>query len=216
MIIPSVATAIMLCLAATVMAQPGQGRGGPGGQGRGGPGGPGGQGRGGPGGPGGGPGGDIGRMMQAIPVLAALDADKDGELSAKEIANASKALAKDILLKALKALPKDIMLKALPQRPLVREKKLQRPLFRISPPQMYLYRPCCDNSRNDAEETYVANNIIMTNSLYKVCVKLVFLMCALVFMRMRASSMPHSTPNARRKLIRLKQALKHMSPQHQI
>lgn len=74
-------TAIMLCLAATVMAQPpGGGRGG--------------QGRGGPGGQRGGPGGDAGRMLQMMPVLAALDADKDGVLSKAEIANASVALGK--------------------------------------------------------------------------------------------------------------------------
>ncbi len=34
----------------------------------------------------------MGAFMQNIPVLAALDADKDGSLSATEIANASKAL----------------------------------------------------------------------------------------------------------------------------
>lgn len=61
-----------------------------GGRGEGGPGGPGGgprEGRGGPGGPG-------GNMMQFLPVLAALDADKNGEISAEEIDNAAAALKK--------------------------------------------------------------------------------------------------------------------------
>jgi len=54
--------------------------------GRPGPGGPGGPaGRGGPGGPGAG-------FMRMLPVLAALDADKDGKLSSEEIANATAAL----------------------------------------------------------------------------------------------------------------------------
>jgi Ca2+-binding EF-hand superfamily protein len=82
------ATAIMLCLAATVMAQPpGGGRGG---QGRGGPGGE----RGGRGGERGGPGGDMGRMMQMMPIMVALDADKDGVISKTEIDNAAVALRK--------------------------------------------------------------------------------------------------------------------------
>ena len=76
------AVAIMMCLAATVMAQP------PGGQ-RGGD-------RGGPGGERGGQrgGGDMGRMMQMMPVLAALDADQDGVISKSEIKNAAAALKK--------------------------------------------------------------------------------------------------------------------------
>ncbi len=58
-------------------------------EGRRGPGGP--PGFGGPGGPGrGGPGG----FMAMFPVMAALDADKDGELSAEEISNAPAALRK--------------------------------------------------------------------------------------------------------------------------
>ena len=90
------AVAIMMCLAATVMAQPpggqrGGDRGGPGGE-RGGPGGE----RGGPGGERGGQrgGGDMGRMMQMMPVLAALDADQDGVISKSEIKNAAAALKK--------------------------------------------------------------------------------------------------------------------------
>ena len=101
------AVAMTMCLAATVMAQPPGGqrggeRGGPGGE-RGGPGGE----RGGPGGERGGPGGqrgggergqrgggDMGRMMQMMPVLAALDADKDGVISRSEINNAAAALRK--------------------------------------------------------------------------------------------------------------------------
>ncbi len=96
------AVAITMCLAATVMAQPpggqrGGDRGGPGGE-RGGPGGE----RGGPGGERGGPGGergqrgggDMGRMMQMMPVLAALDADKNGVISKSEINNAAAALRK--------------------------------------------------------------------------------------------------------------------------
>lgn len=56
-----------------------------------GPGGPGGPGGGGPGGPGrGGPGG--GNIMQFLPVLVALDADKNGEISTEEINNATAAL----------------------------------------------------------------------------------------------------------------------------
>ena len=74
------ATTIMLCLAATVMAQP------PGGE-RGGPGGPGGE-----RGPGG-PGVDPGRMMRWLPVMKALDADQDGVISKAEISNAAVALA---------------------------------------------------------------------------------------------------------------------------
>ncbi len=76
------AVAMTMCLAATVMAQP------PGGQ-RGGE--RGGE-RGGPGGQRGG--GDMGRMMQMMPVLAALDADKDGVISKSEINNAAAALRK--------------------------------------------------------------------------------------------------------------------------
>ena len=75
----------------------GNGNGGDGGQGGledgppdGGPGGPGGPG-GGPGGPGGGPGGPGGMNLEAamrfFPVTAALDTDKNGELSPEEIAN---------------------------------------------------------------------------------------------------------------------------------
>ena len=79
------ATAMMLCLAATVMAQPPSG--GRGGQG------PGGE-RGGRGGQRGGPGGDMGRMMQMMPLIAALDANKDGVISTKEIDNAAAALRK--------------------------------------------------------------------------------------------------------------------------
>ncbi|MDA7879949.1 hypothetical protein N9061_02200 [bacterium] len=89
------AVAITMCLAATVMAQP------PGGQRGGDRGGPGGE-RGGPGGERGGPGGergqrgggDMGRMMQMMPVLAALDADKNGVISKSEINNAAAALRK--------------------------------------------------------------------------------------------------------------------------
>ena len=44
----------------------------------------------GPGGPGGGRGG----MMRMVPVMAVLDADADGQISAKEIENASMALKK--------------------------------------------------------------------------------------------------------------------------
>lgn len=75
------------------MAQP------PGGQRGGERGGPGGE-RGGPGGQRGGGergqrgGGDMGRMMQMMPVLAALDADKDGVISKSEINNAAAALRK--------------------------------------------------------------------------------------------------------------------------
>jgi hypothetical protein len=57
---------------------------------RGGPGGQGGQ-RGGAGGQRGGPGGRP-SMMTFLPVLAALDANKDGKISAKEIENAAAAL----------------------------------------------------------------------------------------------------------------------------
>ena len=89
------AVAITMCLAATVMAQP------PGGQRGGDRGGPGGE-RGGPGGERGGPGGergqrgggDMGRRMQMMPVLAALDADKNGVISKSEINNAAAALRK--------------------------------------------------------------------------------------------------------------------------
>ena len=63
----------------------GPGQGGFGGRGRGGPGG-------GFGGPGGGPPPEM--MMRMIPVLAALDADKDGTISKSEIENASAALKK--------------------------------------------------------------------------------------------------------------------------
>ncbi len=90
------AVAMTMCLAATVMAQPPGGqRGGQRGGERGGPGGE----RGGPGGERGGPGGqrgggDMGRMMQMMPVLAALDADKDGVISKSEINNAAAALRK--------------------------------------------------------------------------------------------------------------------------
>ena len=79
--ISMLATFTMLCLAATVMAQPPGG--GPGGQGRGGP----------PGGPP--PPGAPGRfeqMMQMFPVMVALDADKNGEISTEEMENATKAL----------------------------------------------------------------------------------------------------------------------------
>lgn len=79
------AVAITMCLAATVMAQP------PGGQ-RGGERGQRGGERGGPGGQRGG--GDMGRMMQMMPVLAALDANKDGVISKSEINNAAAALRK--------------------------------------------------------------------------------------------------------------------------
>lgn len=79
------AVAITMCLAATVMAQP------PGGQ-RGGERGQRGGERGGPGGQRGG--GDMGRMMQMMPVLAALDANKDGIISKSEINNAAAALRK--------------------------------------------------------------------------------------------------------------------------
>lgn len=75
------AVAITMCLAATVMAQP------PGGQRGGDRGGPGGE-RGQRGG------GDMGRMMQMMPVLAALDADKNGVISKSEINNAAAALRK--------------------------------------------------------------------------------------------------------------------------
>ena len=71
------ASLVTLCLAATTFAQP------PGG----GPGGPPPEGRGGPGGRGG-----FQRMMQMMPVMAALDADKDGEISSEELANATNAL----------------------------------------------------------------------------------------------------------------------------
>lgn len=85
------AVAITMCLAATVMAQPPGGqRGGERGQ-RGGE--RGGE-RGGPGGQRGGGGGDMGRMMQMMPVLAALDANKDGVISKSEINNAAAALRK--------------------------------------------------------------------------------------------------------------------------
>jgi Ca2+-binding EF-hand superfamily protein len=88
------ATAIMLCLAATVMAQPPGGERGERGE-RGRPGGERGGERGGPGGERGrgGPGGDPGRMMQMMPVLKALDADQDGVISKAEINNAASALA---------------------------------------------------------------------------------------------------------------------------
>jgi len=82
------AVAVMLCLAATTMAQPPIERGGPGGE----------RGRRGPGAERGGQDGGrrghggAGRMM--MPIMVALDADKDGAISAAEIANASKALAK--------------------------------------------------------------------------------------------------------------------------
>jgi len=74
----------------------GQGRGGqggpPGGE-RGGFGGRGGeQGRGGQGGPGGQSRGGRPNMMTFLPVLIALDADKNGEISSKEMANAAAAL----------------------------------------------------------------------------------------------------------------------------
>ncbi|MDG2181552.1 MAG: hypothetical protein P8L78_07665 [Mariniblastus sp.] len=87
------AVAMTMCLAATVMAQPPGGqRGGERGQRGGGErGGPGGE-RGGPGGQRGG--GDMGRMMQMMPVLAALDANKDGVISKSEINNAAAALRK--------------------------------------------------------------------------------------------------------------------------
>lgn len=73
-----------LLMVADTQAQSSGGKGGKGGQGA-----PGERGRGGPGGPGG-PGGRS--MMSFLPVLIALDADKDGKISAKEIANASAAL----------------------------------------------------------------------------------------------------------------------------
>lgn len=83
------AVAMTMCLAATVMAQPPGGqRGGE----RGGPGGERGQRGGGERGQRGG--GDMGRMMQMMPVLAALDADKDGVISKSEINNAAAALRK--------------------------------------------------------------------------------------------------------------------------
>ncbi len=48
----------------------------------------------GPGGPGGGPGSENrGGPRPAPPIIAALDSDKDGEISAEEMANASEALA---------------------------------------------------------------------------------------------------------------------------
>ena len=83
------ATVVMFCLATTVMAQPGQGRGERGERGqRGGE-------RGERGGPGGGERGERGgRMMQASPVMAALDADKDGVISKAEIDNATAVLRK--------------------------------------------------------------------------------------------------------------------------
>lgn len=82
---------------------------------QGGPGGPGGRrgggrrGGGGPGGPGGG-GGMMERMMTMMPVMKALDADGNGEISAEEIANASKMLATldkdgDGILKAEELMP---------------------------------------------------------------------------------------------------------------
>lgn len=93
--------AITMCLAATVMAQPPGGqRGGQRGGDRGGFGGERGQrggergGFGGERGQRGGSGGDMGRMMQMIPVLAALDADKNGVISKSEIKNAAAALRK--------------------------------------------------------------------------------------------------------------------------
>ena len=76
-----------LLMVADTQAQSSGGKGGKGGKG--GQGAPGERGRGGPGGPGG-PGGRS--MMTFLPVLIALDADKDGKISAKEIANASAAL----------------------------------------------------------------------------------------------------------------------------
>ena len=82
------AIAVMLCLAATTMAQPPTERGERGERGRRGPGAE----RGGQDGVRRGPGG-AGRMMM-MPIMVALDADKDGVISAAEIANASKALAK--------------------------------------------------------------------------------------------------------------------------
>jgi len=86
------AVAMTMCLAATVMAQPPGGqRGGERGQRGGERGGPGGE-RGGPGGQRGG--GDMERMMQMMPVLAALDANKDGVISKSEINNAAAALRK--------------------------------------------------------------------------------------------------------------------------
>lgn len=83
-------------LFSTSVAQPPEGgrgnRGGPGGPGRGGPDGPG---RGGPEGPGGFRGGPPPEMlMRMVPVLAALDADKDGTISKAEIENATAALKK--------------------------------------------------------------------------------------------------------------------------
>ena len=67
---------------------PGGGRGGPGGGQRGGPGGErGGFQRGGPGGERGGPG------AMEVPIIQALDADKDGKISAEEMQNAASALA---------------------------------------------------------------------------------------------------------------------------
>jgi EF hand len=68
------ACACLFCLTASVAFAQGQG-----------------QGRGGPGGPGG-PGGRFGGGPQASPLMRALDTDGDGELSAKEIENASVAL----------------------------------------------------------------------------------------------------------------------------
>jgi len=77
-----------LFLVADTQAQGFGGKGGKGGR-PGGPGGPGGKGgKGGRGGPGGG----RPSMMSFLPVLAALDADKDGKISPAEIENAAAAL----------------------------------------------------------------------------------------------------------------------------
>ncbi len=81
----------LLLLASSVFASTATAqRGGPPGGGPGGGRGFGGSGGGGPGG--GGPGGGGGRMMAMMPVLKALDADGDGELSSSEIDNAVTAL----------------------------------------------------------------------------------------------------------------------------
>ena len=99
-------TALLFVSVTVVHAQPpGGGRRGPGGEGgRGGEGGqrggPGGREFGGPGGPGGGrgqgaPGGRRGgpeQMLRILPLFAALDADRNGEISSEEIKNATKAL----------------------------------------------------------------------------------------------------------------------------
>lgn len=83
--------ALGVAAAPSVFAQPPRGEGPPGGEGPEGPGRP--FGPRGPGGPGG-PGGPEGRMfrMPPSPLMTTLDVDGDGELSSKEIANATAAL----------------------------------------------------------------------------------------------------------------------------